>query len=147
MRFHEAFLAEYGANHLLIRKIFQAAHKAEVACTDSDIAMKLITWSKKIQEDFMNRNIDLHTNTNNERLLAQLVEEMSKQNHLTTQVMQQNATVIKNQEELKSRLLNAEVLFQTRSDALQQQLMSLAGRISSIQQPSQLSSSPLSGQK
>jgi hypothetical protein len=36
----------------------------------------------------MNRNIDHNTNTNNEWLLAQVVEEMSKQNHLTTQVMQ-----------------------------------------------------------
>jgi hypothetical protein len=46
----------------------------------------------------MNWNIDLHTNTNNEFILAQLIEEMSKQNHLITQIVQQNATIVKNQE-------------------------------------------------
>ena len=144
LRYHEDFVAEYGANHLFVRKVFQAARKGAIGSTDNEISMKLLAWCKKVRDDFMNRNIDLHTNTTNEKLLAQLVEEMSKQNHLMTQFLQQNAAILKNQEELKSRLINVELGFQMRADALQQQLMLFSGKFHSV---SPTPCTPLSGNK
>jgi hypothetical protein len=94
LRYHEGFVAEYGANHFFVHKVFQAARKGAIGSTDNESSMKLLAWCKKVRDDFMNRNIDLHTNTTNEKLLAQLVGDMSKQNHLRTQFLQQNAAIL-----------------------------------------------------
>jgi hypothetical protein len=145
LRFHEEFIAHYGASHAIITKCFHAARKAGIASSDNQISKKLISWSKQIQDDFIKRNIDIHTNTNDERLLAKLVEEMSKQNHLSTQVVQLTTAVIKNQEDLKSRLANSEVVFEAANIAVQQRLSALEGLL--YERKKSPASQSLTGQK
>jgi hypothetical protein len=54
LRFHEQFILNYGAEHLLVTKIVHTACKADIAATDNGILNKLIAWSKLIQEVFFN---------------------------------------------------------------------------------------------
>lgn len=145
LRFHEEFIAHYGASHAIITKCFHAARKAGIASSDNEISKKLISWSKQIQDDFIKRNIDIHTNTNDERLLVKLVEEMSKQNHLSTQVVQLTTAVLKNQEDLKSRLVNSEVVFEAANIAVQQCLSALEGLL--YERKKSPASQSLTGQK
>lgn len=71
--FHEVFIVYYGAGHLLISIIFQEAHRADVATTDHAIYNKLITWSKLIQGDFSNTNIDFHASTSDNQVQIEMV--------------------------------------------------------------------------
>jgi len=112
LRFHEDFIAEYGASHKLNTKIFHAARKAEVGATDHYISETLMSWSKQIREDFNERNIDVQMDANDKRLLAELVEGISKQNQLIKEVLHTNTLLLKKQDDLNTRLLQTEVVFQ-----------------------------------
>ena len=122
LRFHEQFILNYGAEHLLVMKIVHAARKANIAATDKGILNKLMAWSKLIQEDFLMKTVDFHLNAGDEKLLLKLIDHVSKQNQLTAQLIQLLSKQQKTMEDLKSRLLKTDCSSACNNIALKQHL-------------------------
>jgi len=137
LRFHEQFILNFGAEHVLVTKMFQAARKAKIATTEQGIYGVLISWSKLIQEDFLGKNVDLNVNAGDEKLLLKLIDEVSKQNQLTAQLLKSVSMQQKILDDMQRRLLQADCSSASNYLALKQHLEQLQA-----QSPSRSSMTP-----